>query len=98
MSHPQVQLRAVKGFVQGTQFVRRGGLCHRSRTVADQLIKAGYCEEVPTPIQAMLRAAKSLGVALTIQAGTKHADEIVAEAKREKVGVADQRTPKPPKG
>ena len=72
-------------------------MCHRSRTVADQLIKAGYAEEVPTPIQAMLRAAKRLGVALSIQAGTKHADEILAEAKREKVGVADKR-PKPPKG
>lgn len=98
-SHPKVQLRALKGFVQATQFVRRGRLLYRSRKVAADLIRSGYCEEVPTPIQAMLRAAKKLGVALSIQDGTKHAAEIVAEAKREKVGVADQRTkPKQKKG
>ena len=90
----KVQLRAVKGFHNGSQFVGRGSLCFRSRAVANDLIRAGYAEEVPTPIQAMLRAAKTLGVALSIQAGTKHADEILAEAKREKVGVADKR-PKP---
>ena len=95
-SHPKVQLRAVKGFTQATQFVRRGRLLYRSRKVADELIASGYCEEVPTPIQAMLRAAKKLGVALSIQDGTHHAQDILDEAKREHIGVADRRTkPKP---
>ena len=94
MSTPKVELRALRGFHNADQYVRRGGTCRRSRKIANQLIAAGYAEEVPTPIQAMLRAAKRLGVALSIQAGTKHAAEILAEAKREKVGVADKR-PKP---
>ena len=96
MSHPKlIQLRALKGFVNGNQFVRRGGFCRRSRKVADSLIKSGYAEEVLSPLDAMVQAAKAMGVGLVIADGTKHADEIVHAAARKKVGLVDQRTPKP---
>ena len=95
MSQRLVQLRALKGFVNGNQFVRRGGMCRRTRKVADSLIQSGYAEEVLSPLDAMVHSAKTLGVGLVIADGTKHADEIVKEAARRKVGLVDQRTPKP---
>ena len=96
MSHPKVHLRALRGFHNGTQYVRRGGTCYRSRSVADDLIRAGYAEEIPSPVEALVKTAAQLGVGLVIADGTRHAAEIVKAAAKAKAGVADQRTPPPP--
>ena len=86
-----VELRALKGFSQAGHYVRRGGIFKRSKELADNLIKVGYAEEIPTPIQAMVRCAQKLGVGLVIAEGTHKIDEIRREASESHVGVIDQR-------
>ena len=102
MSKANVQLRALKGFTQAHQYVRRGGLFRRTRKGADELIRGGYAEEVLTPLQGLVQGAKQLGVGLVVAPGTKQADEIVREAARLRVGLSDQRKaavqPKPEAG
>ena len=101
MSKANVQLRALKGFTQAHQYVRRGGLFRRTRKGADELIRGGYAEEVLTPLQGLVQGARQLGVGLVVAPGTKQADEIVREAARLRVGLSDQRkaaAPKPAAG
>lgn len=91
----EVKLRALRGFRNKGQTVKRGKIFSRSRDVADSLINSKLAEEVPTPIQAMVRAAHDLGVGLVVAEGTTNVDEILSEAATAQVGVVDNRPKKP---